>query len=323
MPRVVVIATGGTIASSSSTGGAVVAQRTASEMLGALGPGDAEVEGRDLLNVGSYLLGHHELRLITEAVAQELAREDVTGVVVTHGTDTMEETAFLLDLVHDSDKPVVLTGAQKPADQPNSDGPQNLREAIAVAASEAARGCGALIAFAGCVFSPQRTRKHHTIAPEPFRASDGGPIGRVGTRGVALTARPVRPAALERPDLRFDTTRVDVVAAHPGADAVLARAAVSAGAQAVVIAGTGVGNGNHALLEWVPEAVRAGTVVGLSTRVAEGPVVPTYGNGGGVDLVRAGALNLGGLPLYHARLLLALLLSVNVTVTKQTLAPYV
>lgn len=86
-----------------------------------------------------------------------------------------------------------------------------------------------------------------------------------------------------------------------------------------MLAGTGVGNADHALLEWVAEAVAAGTVVGLSTRVAEGPVVPTYGNGGGVDLVRAGALSMGGLPLYQARLLL----SEGVPVTGQTLAAHV
>ncbi|MFI7610305.1 asparaginase [Nonomuraea terrae] len=321
--RVVLIATGGTIASSSGPDSAAVASRTAGEILGSVGPTDVEVEGRDLLNVGSYLLGHRELRVIAEAVAEELARDDVTGVVVSHGTDTMEETAYLLDLVHDSDKPVVLTGAQKAADRPDSDGPQNLREAIALAAAPQARGCGALICFAGRIFPAGRTRKQHTIAPEPFRAGDGGPIGRAGASGVQLTARPVRPARLDRPGPAFDETRVDVVTAHPGADAALARAAVDAGAMAVVLAGTGAGNGNHALLAWVSEAVRTGTIVGLSTRVAEGPVVPMYGNGGGADLTRAGALNLGGLPLYHARLLLALLLSQGVAVTQQTLEPYI
>ncbi|WP_067136786.1 asparaginase [Microtetraspora malaysiensis] len=321
--RVVVIATGGTIASSSDPGGAAVARRTVAQLLGAAGYGDVEVEGRDLLNLGSYLLGHRELRVIAEAVMAELARDEVTGVVVSHGTDTMEETAFLLDLVHDSGKPVVLTGAQRAADQPDSDGPRNLREAVAVAASPETRGCGALISFAGRIFSPRRTRKHHTVAAEPYRTADGGPIGRIGASGVVITALPVRPAPLIRPGPRFDGTRVDIVTVHPGADAALARAAVRAGAQAVVLAGTGVGNANHALLEWVSEAVAAGTVVGLSTRVAEGPVVPVYGNAGGADLVRAGALSMGALPLYHARLLLALLISEGVAVTGRTLAPYV
>lgn len=323
MAHIVVLGTGGTIASTSDPSGTAVAQRSIGEILGDDGYGDVEVSGRDLFNIGSYLLRHRELRVVAESVAEELSRPHVTGVVVTHGTDTLEETAFLLDLVHDSDKPVVLTGAQRAADRPDTDGPQNLREAIAVAASDEARNCGALISFAGRLFSPQRTRKYHTVAAEPFKALDGGAIGRVSARGVQFTARPVRPVRLQGPGPRFDTTRVDVVTCHPGADAALAQAAVHANAEAVVLAGTGVGNANRVILQWVSEAVRAGTVVGLSTRVPEGPVVPTYGNGGGADLVGAGALCLGSLPLFHARLLLALLLSAGVAVTRDTLAPYV
>ncbi|HET6501288.1 MAG TPA: asparaginase [Amycolatopsis sp.] len=322
MPHVVVLATGGTIASATGPSGAAVAQRTVAQLLGG-DYGGIEVTGRDLFNIGSYLLGHHELRVIAEAVAEELSRPDVTGVVVTHGTDTLEETAFLLDLVHEGEKPVVLTGAQLAADRPDTDGPRNLREAIVAAASPETRNCGVLISFAGRLFSPQRTRKAHTIAAEPFRAHDGGGIGRVGAEGVKLTARPLRPPRLQRPGPRFDTTRVDVVTCHPAADGTLARAAVQANAEGVVLAGTGVGNANRAILEWVGEAVREGTVVGLSTRVAEGPVIPLYGNGGGADLVAAGALCLGSLPLFHARLLLALLLSAGVSVTPETLAPYV
>ncbi|MEV4455091.1 asparaginase domain-containing protein, partial [Microbispora sp. NPDC049633] len=158
--------------------------------------------------LGSYLLGHRELRLVAEAVAAEIARDDVTGVVVTHGTDTMEETAFLLDLVHRGDKPVVLTGAQRAADQPDSDGPRNLREAVAVAASPDARGCGALISFAGQIFAARGTRKHHTVAAQPFRTLDGGSVGRVDSTGAHITARPVRPAPLDPPGPRFDV--------HPG-----------------------------------------------------------------------------------------------------------
>src|SRR4051812_31759154 len=191
MAHVVVIGTGGTIASASDPSGTAVAERSIGEILGDDGFGNVEVAGRDLFNIGSYLLGHRELRTVAEAVAEEVARPHVTGVVVTHGTDTLEETAFLLDLVHDSEKPVVLTGAQRAADRPDTDGPQNLREAIAVAASDEARNYGALISFAGRLFSPQRTRKCHTVAAEPFKALDGGAIGRVSARGVQFSARPV------------------------------------------------------------------------------------------------------------------------------------
>src|SRR5699024_7397350 len=126
---------------SRGAGGAAVASRAVVDLLGGLDVADVAVEGRDVLRLGSYLLDHSHLRTICEAVAEQLRRDDVDGVVLTHGTDTLEETAYLLDLVHDSDKPVVLTGAQLAADRPDSDGPHNLASAVLVAASEQARGC--------------------------------------------------------------------------------------------------------------------------------------------------------------------------------------
>lgn len=321
MARVVVLGTGGTIASEGSERGAV-ASRDAGQLLAAAdGLGGVEVEAHDVLNVNSFLLGHRELRLVAEAVAAHAARPEVTGVVVTHGTDTMEETAFLVDLTHRGDKPVAFTGAQRSADQPDTDGPANLADAIRVAADPGARGCGALIVFGGQVLPAARTRKVHTLAPQPFAAADAGPIGRVDGLGVRVWARPLRPAALPLPTPGFDTTRVDVVPVHPGSDAALARAAVAAGAAGVILAGTGSGNGNHALVEWVAEATALGVAVGLSTRAA-GPVVPIYGNGGAVSLVAAGAVTAGDLPLYHARLLWALLLSAGRVPDRESVAPY-
>lgn len=323
MPRVVILATGGTIASAASAEGGAVAQFTVSELLRSAAARGIDVEGRDILNVGSYLMRHRDMRVIAESVAAELARDDVDGVVLTHGTDTMEETAYLLDLVHESEKPVVLTGAQRASDQPDTDGPRNLRDAIAVAASSPARGCGALLVFAGHIFAAARTRKFFTTAPEPFVTIGAGPVGGVDETGVKMTSYPHRPAPLTRPDERFDTTRVDVVTTYPDVDAALAQAAVSAGAQGVVLAALGAGNGNHALLDWIGDAVDAGVVVGLSTRVPEGPVVPLYGNGGAVDLIAAGALNLKSLPPFQSRMLIAVLLSSGRPVDERTLAPYI
>ncbi len=298
MRRVVVIATGGTIASASAgQGRGAVAQHDAGQLMQGMNFEDIDIEAQDLFSLGSYLFGHRELRLIAEAVAEHTVRDDVDGVVVTHGTDTMEETAYLLDLVHQSDKPVVLTGAQRAADELDADGPRNLRDAVTVAASFEARGCGALIGFAGRVFAARGTRKQHTIALDAFHTADGGPIGRVGAGEAQVWARPFRGPTLPLPDGSFDSTRVDVVSVHPGADGTLPRAAVAAGAEAVVLAGTGAGNGNHALLDWAQEAIASGVVVGLSTRVPEGPVVPMYGNGGAVDFVNAGAVVLDDVPL--------------------------
>jgi len=323
MARVVILATGGTIASVSGPEGGAVAHSKASELLRAAAIKDVEIEGKDVLNVGSYLMSQRHMRLIAEAVADELSRDEVDGVVVTHGTDTMEETSYLLDLLHASEKPVVLTGAQKASDEPDTDGPRNLRDAITVAASPHARGYGALLVFAGKVFGPPRTRKIFTIAPEPFVTLGGGPLGRVTGHEVVLNVHPRRPEPLPALDERFDTTRVDVVVAYPDVDATLAEAAVAAGAQGVVIAALGSGNGNHALLDWVGKAVERGVIVGLSTRVPEGPVAPLYGNGGAVDLIASGALNLKSLPPFQSRMLFAALLSSGRSVDEDSLAPYV
>ncbi|WP_147915296.1 asparaginase [Ruania zhangjianzhongii] len=324
MARVVVLATGGTIASAAGPDGGAVAQRTVGELIGTMGSSSSvEVEGRDVVNLGSYLMRHRDIRTIAEAVAEEIARADVDGVVVTHGTDTMEETGYLLDLLHDSAKPVVLTGAQRPADQPDTDGPRNLRDAIAVAAAPQARERGVLLAFGGRLFATARTRKFYTVAAEPFVTIGGGPIGRVAAGEVVLTAHPVRPAPLPPLGEGFDSTRVDVVVAYPDVDAALAEAAVAAGARGVILAALGSGNGNHALLDWVRRAAADGVAVGLSTRVPEGPVVPMYTNGGAVDLIAAGALNLRSLPPFHSRMLFAALLSSGKPVDEQAIAPYV
>src|SRR5699024_10123692 len=113
MPRIVVVATGGTIASVSVSESATIAQRSAAELMSQLDFGSVEVVGRDLMNMGSYLLAHRELRLIAAAVAEELAKDEVSGVVVRDGADTMEEAAYLRDLVHPRDQQVAPKGDQQ------------------------------------------------------------------------------------------------------------------------------------------------------------------------------------------------------------------
>lgn len=323
MARIVVLATGGTIASITNAEGAAVASRDAHDLVKSISDSRIEITSRDILRLGSFQIGHRELRTICEEVNRELSRPEVDGIVITHGTDTMEETAYLLDLVHASPKPVVLTGAQRAADAPDTDGPANVREAVAVAAAPESRNNGVLITFAGHIYAARGTRKAHTTASEPFRTMGGGPIGHVVKGTVRFNSFPRRPAPMALPDSSFDETRVDIVTVHPGADAALAQAAVAEGARGVIIAGTGAGNGNKAILEWVRQAVKNGTTVGLCTRVPEGPVLPIYGNGGGVDLARAGALGFGSLPLFQARLLLALILSHGKTPHVDLLDPYI
>ena len=310
MRRIAVVATGGTIASESTDDG-VVARRGGATLLGGNVVDGVDLEYVDLMTVGSYRLTLEHLRQICDTVADLLDRDTdrIDGIVITHGTDTMEETAILLDLVHDDPRPVVLTGAQRAGDATDGDGPRNLADAVRVAAAPAARHLGALIVFAGRVLPARGTRKVHTTALDAFDALVGGQVGTVEDACVSLTAVPRRPKPLPRPTSAFDAVRVDLIAMYPGADDALVRASADAGARGMVLAGTGIGNANPAVVRAVIDLLGRGLTVVLSTRVPEGPVAGVYGQGGGADLIAAGVPAASGLPATQMRILLALWLS--------------
>ncbi|GLB67182.1 asparaginase [Arthrobacter mangrovi] len=306
MAHIQIFGTGGTIASRKGSGTGAVASDSAEVLLLGLSGRDSVVS-QDILTTGSYRLGLGDLRTIAEFVNKSLEDEQVDGVVVTHGTDTMEETAFLLDLVHDSPKTVVLTGAQRTADSPNPDGPRNLEEAVLAAGSPELRGAGVLIAFSGYIRSARGARKAHTTAANPF--AGGCEVAHMAGDELIVTGLPLTRRPLPLPSSAFDTIRVEIVTVYPGATTELFDYAVTAGADAIVLAGSGVGNAGPGFAESVASAVARGCPVVLSTRTPWGPVVPTYGNGGGTDLVSAGAVPSADLNPFQARILAALLLS--------------
>jgi L-asparaginase len=265
------------------------------------------VEQHEVLRVGSYLMTFADMRMITEAVARQLDRDDVDGVVITHGTDTLEETAILLDLVHRDSRAVVLTGAQRAADVADTDGPRNLRDAVAVAGCPDSRDHGVLVVFNGSVLAARGVRKSHTLDLAGF-SNPAGTVGAVHAGTVRMHSTPVRPIGMPALNPSFDTVRVDIVATYPGADDTLLHAAVQAGARGIVLVGTGLGNAPSGIAKAVAEVIDHGVVVALSTRVAEGPVLPVYGDGGGSDVVAAGAVPVS-LPPSQARIALAAILA--------------
>ena len=267
------------------------------------------LEVDDFASVPSFDV-HGELALaLARRVAEHMSRPGVAGVVVTHGTDTMEESVYLVDRLHGSDTPVVLTGAQRGADQADSDGPRNVRDAIRVAAAAEARGCGAMIAFAGELHAAREARKVHTSALRAFASPGYGPIGHVDGERVVLGRRPERRPPMPVP---ARLAPVDLIRLHAGSDSRFLRTAIESGARAIVLEATGRGNANDQVLEGVRQAVASGVLVAVCSRCGEGRVEPVYGRGGGRDLADAGALFAGDLAGPKARVLLQLALGAGV-----------
>jgi L-asparaginase len=309
--HVVLLATGGTISSRESAPGAgSVASDTGEQVFASLGSAASyPVRVVDVFQKGSYLLTVDDMFTICGKIKEVLEDSQVLGVVVTHGTDTMEETAYLADLTHSDQRPVVFTGAQQAADSESPDGPDNVSSAIAVAGSPDARGRGVLLAFAGTVFPAGGVRKSHTTSLEAFANPDFGTAGQVSATGeVRMKEAPSRLEPLPFPGPESGSPRVDLIASYPGADSALLRAALQAGAAGIVLQGTGSGNANAELCAEVAAATAAGVVVVTSTRVDAGAVVPVYGAGGGEDLRAAGAIPSRLLRPSQSLILLTLLL---------------
>jgi L-asparaginase len=309
VPLVTVLATGGTIASRADTRGGATAQDPGADLVGRLDlPAGIDLRVRDVVRVGGFRMTLDRVHEVAGAVATELRDDAVAGVVITHGTDTIEETAFFLDLFHHDARPVVVTGAQRAADAPDTDGPRNLTDAVTAAASPTTRDLGVLIGFGGQLFPARGTRKSHTLAADTFTNPAGGPLGWVHGADVGVVTAPRRGPALPLDAFDPAGVRVDVVPCYPDADDTALRACVAAGARGIVLEATGAGNANPAICDAVAEVTAAGVVVITSTRVAAGPVTPIYGDGGGVDLIAAGAVPSRLLRPFQARMLLVALM---------------
>ncbi|MGC8826273.1 MAG: asparaginase [Anaerolineae bacterium] len=310
MKTIAILTTGGTIAMKQQGDAGVVPTLGAQELIQAL-PNDIahitveDICVEDICNLPSPHLTVHHLWTLRSRVVDLLFRQGAAGVVITHGTDTMEETAFYLDITVNPSAPVVLTGAMRSASEAGYDGLANLTSAVRLAASDAAAGLGTLIVMNDEIHLARWATKSHTSAMNAFSSPDHGPIGRLVGKQVMLYACPPHRPVLPAGDLAVD---VPILPAGLDSSPAILQYLTANGTRGVVIEGTGAGHVPPAWLESIRQAVSQGMTVVISSR-SRGPLYDKYGYLGAYrDLAAAGCLFSDGIDSAKCRIKLMAIL---------------
>jgi L-asparaginase len=277
-PKVVILATGGTIAGAAASG------TSAGYQSGAVGVDIlieavpqlkeiADVSGEQIASIGSQDMNDEVWLKLAKRVNEILAKPDVNGIAITHGTDTMEETSYFLTLVTKSDKPVVLTGSMRPSTAMSADGPLNIYNAVAIAADPAARGRGVLVTVDDDIHSAHDIIKTHSTDVGTMSSGEPGLVG-ASLFGKNTWYRSPSSIHTARSEFRIEGVnalpRVDIIYAHANMSPDVIASAVQNGAKGLVIAGVGDGNMTAPAVEAVKAAIAKGTVVVRSSRTNGG-----------------------------------------------------
>jgi L-asparaginase len=301
-PAVLVLGTGGTIGSAGDYWTGATTRVPIAELVKVPGIDSvATIESEQFLNVGSAAIGPARWLELTRRIADVFqARPDLRGIVVTHGTDTMEETAYFLDLTVGGTRPVVVTGSMRPSNMAGADGPANLTSAVRAAVDSNTMGRGTVVVMDDRVFAARDVTKTNSTRVETFQAPERGPLAIVDPEGVFYHSRSVG-----RTTAQFDVSsvrelpRVDIIYVYPGADSVAIDAMVRSGAKGIVVAGAGRGHAAPEQESALRRAIQHGVVVVSSTRTGSGRV-PSGSRG---------TIGSGDLNPQKARILLMLSLS--------------
>ncbi len=281
LPTIALLATGGTIAGSgvdASLGSYKSGELGVKELLKAIPSLNkiARIQGEQVSNIGSQDM-NEEIWFKLAQRAQELLDDSrIQGVVITHGTDTLEESAYFLNLVLHSTKPVVLVGAMRNASSLSADGALNLYNAVSVAVNEKSANKGVLVAMDDTIFSAREVVKTQTTHTSTFKALNSGTIGSVYYGKVRYYMQPLRKHTTESEfsilELKTPLPKVDIIYTHAGMTPDLFQASLKSHAKGVVIAGVGNGNVSVGFLKAMQEASQMGVVIVRSSRVGSGEV---------------------------------------------------
>ncbi|KUP37865.1 L-asparaginase [Bacillus halotolerans] len=311
LPNIKILATGGTIAgadksktSTTEYKAGVVGVESLIEAVPEM-KDIANVSGEQVVNVGSTNIDNKTLLKLGKRVNKLLSSEDVDGIVVTHGTDTLEETAYFLNLIVKSDKPVVVAGSMRPSTAISADGPSNLYNAVKVAGAPDAKGKGTLVVLNDRIASARYVTKTNTTATDTFKSEEMGYVGTIADDIYfhnEMTHKHTKDTDLSISGLD-KLPQVDILYGYQNDGSYLFDAAVKAGAKGIVFAGSGNGSLSDAAEKGAVSAVKKGITVVRSTRTGNGVVTP---NG---DYVKNGLLASNSLNPQKARILLMLALT--------------
>jgi L-asparaginase len=281
LPRVIILATGGTIAgvgASSDRAGYEAGKIPVDQLVGAIPTVKkiATITGEQISSVGSQDMTIEIWKKLAVRINEIIAKKEADGIVVTHGTDTQEETAYFLDLVVPSSMPVVLTGSMRPSTAISADGPKNLYDAITVAIDPKSKGRGVLVSFNEGIFDGREVMKMSTTFTNAFGSPNTGAIGHAYDGKVEYYANAIRERDPKSPvTITADTKlpRVDIVYMYADAPSDMIDMLVAKKVDGIVIAGVGNGNFNKAYMDAVKRAVAAGVIVCRASRAPSGRVL--------------------------------------------------
>jgi len=310
-PKVVFLTTGGTIAMKFDPVKGTVPAVSGEDLVAAVPGLDdvCEVDVREFANVPSPHMTPELMFRLSGMVRDAMKEPSVAGVVITHGTDTLEETAYFLDLTVSGDKPVCLTAAMRSAAEISSDGPKNILCAAKAAVADSTRGIGAVVVLNEQIHAARIVMKTHSANPDTFQSPWWGPLGYVDADRVVVRSKPTKRQHVCPEKI---AARVDIIKLMTGSDSEYVDFAVSRGVDGLVIEGFGRGNIPPDVVPGLERAIKKGIPVILTTRTSAGRVLDIYGYPGGVIRTKEiGVIPAGELTAAKARLKLILLLSRN------------
>ena len=307
--KVALITTGGTIASKEISKGLLTSGAMTGEELAEQCqlPEDIEVKVIDVMQKPSMHIDFDLMLKIRHEILTQLNDPKVCGIVVTHGTDSMEETAYFLDLTINDPRPIVVTGSQRSPQDIGTDVYSNLRNSVYAAVNEELKNVGVVVVFNERIYSAKYVKKVHASNVQGFESFGYGYLGIIDNNIVSVYQKPI---SKDNYQLKKQIPRVDIIKCYTGADGVFIEAAMHAGARGIVLEGVGRGQVSPYMMDAIKKAIAAGIIVMVTTSAEEGKVYPAYGYfGSAYDLKQNGVLLGEDYDSKKARIKLAVLLA--------------